>query len=292
MPPKKIEDPAAQFANWLTWEHDSALSRGTARVYGSIVRSAVTAMADPGDTATNRWRHIVNQEKVSDFFRALWEENPARFDRTKRPWELFCEWGAELKIDVVAVPDAETGAKSLAHLPAEVMMAVHYIVSRRLFSLRVLPHLVWADVEEKKDGPYQVRDPRRPSTFMLVSVAVIEKLRTFAAPEDGLAPLIPATPSGREPLSTRQLGNELKRFRRAHGIEELDPLKDQIEEARKARGDGSAAGGSAPEVQTVAASGSALRPSSAVEEYQGYEIEHGGGLDLRSLMAYNPDAVD
>ena len=276
MPPKRIDDPATTFANWLTWESDAALGLTTARVYGSIVRSVVRDLGEIGDTEETRWRHIVEPAKVRDFFQSLWKNDPARFERTKRPWGLFCEWGESQGLPVVSVPSMKKGDDLVTGLPLAAVQAIHYLVSRRIFPLRVLPYLVWDDVGLLKDEIRHVRDPRQHGTFVLVPESVIEGLRTFAIPEDGLTPLIPAGPGLRTPYPGRLLGNELKKYRRAHSIEKIDDLKEQIEAVRAADRDGSALGSPPPTTQPERSTKPS--PRTGLDE-----------LDLAALMAFDPD---
>lgn len=281
MPRTPIEDPAAQLSTWLVWEHESSLTAATARVYGSIVRAVVRALGDEEDTPESSWRHVVNPEKVESYFCQVWEDDPARYERTVRPWNLFREWGETKGLSVAAVPDPRTKRKGLCDPPAGVLQAIHFLVSRRVLPLKVLPHLVWDDVHEGRGDHAHVRDPRKHATFVIVPLAVVNCLRTFAAPSDGLAPLIPMAPGERVPFPTRPLGNALKRYRRKSNLEEFDPVQEQIAEVRKRQTDGSAlgaAGAAGAERNDVERSN---EPCAAVQEDA-----------LSALLAYDPEARD
>lgn len=281
MPRTRIEDPAAQLSTWLVWEHESSLTAATARVYGSIVRAVVRALGDEGDTPESSWRHVVNPEKVESYFCQMWEDEPARYERTVRPWNLFREWGETKGLAVAAVPDPRTKRAGLCDPPAGVLHAVHYLVSRRILPLKVLPHLVWDDVQEGKGDHAHVRDPRHHGTFVIVPLSVVKNLRTFAAPSDGLAPLIPVARGERTPFPTRPLGNALKRYRRKANLEAFDDVGEQIAEMRKRQGDGSALGAAGVVEGERSEAERSNEPCAALPDDT-----------LASLMAYDPEARD
>lgn len=274
---RKIEDPAAELEAWLT--DNGVVRASTAEVYASTLRGVVADLSEPQDTHISRWRHIVDQERVDSLLTEMWKAEPRRFRKVRPAWKQLRRWGQVKGIDVAPFPDvrrAKTGEKDL---PLEVLQAVHFLSSRRIFSLKVLSRMLWGDVGPKKGSNYHVRDPSKHGTLVMVPASVVDILRTYAAPADEVSPLIPREPTSREAYTARGLENEMARYRRNYEVEDVDPIDDQINAFRQASQDGSALGSSIK----------AVTP----ETYQGFKVssQH-TGLDLASAMAYDPDMDD
>lgn len=283
----KTNDVARAMETWLIDNH--IVSVGTAENYASELRTFVSALP-------NKWQDIVNEEAVSAAAHHMWASDPKRFRKVRPAWAKLVRWAKARNVVVPPLPKPQKVKSGEVDLPEDVLRVVHYLSSRRIFSLKLLTRMIWADEGKHTGGMVEVRDPTQRNTWMLVPEGMVETLRNYSPPEDLTCPLIPKAPGSRDPYTARGLENEMARYRRNYEVQEVDPLDELIARNRAAYGDGSALGAAPKKVEGPTVGNIVLegRPAPVTSANYTSEWKKDGPVDgdLAAALGWDPDAID
>lgn len=283
----KINDVARAMETWLIDNH--IVTAGTAENYASELRTFV-------DSLPNKWQDILNEEAVNAAAHHTWKTNPKRFRKVRPAWSKLVRWAAGRNVVVPPLPTPQRVKSGEVALPEDVLRVVHHLSSRRIFSLKLLTRMIWADEGKHVGDTVEVRDPTQRNVWRLVPEGMVEVLRNYSPPEDLTCPLIPKAPGSRDPYTARGLENEMARYRRNYEVQETDPLDELIARNRATFGNGSALGTAPKPVEGSTVGNVVLpgRPAPVTPANYTSAWKKDGPVDddLATALGWDPDAID